>query len=113
MVQMSAKTGRQSAVRRELIFASRTTSPSTTLDAIKVGTHPPSTWQTIQFETEARDPLPSVAGWHDSAADSPNAVVDYGGERLYVVIASEVERLAHRTNVSFHKQRANIGLKAR
>jgi hypothetical protein len=52
-------------------------------------------------------------GRHHGPTDASNAVIDCAGMRLYVVVTSEVERLAHRMNVSFRKQRANIGLKAR
>jgi hypothetical protein len=51
--------------------------------------------------------------WHDGATDSADPVVDDGGVRLYVVILSEIERLAHCTNVTLCEERANIRLKTR
>lgn len=56
---------------------------------------------------------PRWRGRHHGPTDTSNAVIDCAGMRLYVVVTSEVERLAHRANVLFRKQRANIGLKAR
>jgi hypothetical protein len=65
-----------------------------------------SRWRPRTFSSRWR-------GRHDGPTDASNAVIDCAGMRLYVVVTSEVERLAHRLNVSFRKQWANIGLKAR
>jgi hypothetical protein len=52
-------------------------------------------------------------GRHNGAADSTNAIVDGGSVLLDVIVASQVERLAHALNVSLRKERADIYLKAR
>jgi len=46
-------------------------------------------------------------------ADAANAVVDCRRMRFDVVVACQVEGLAHRPNVSISKQWANVGLIAR
>jgi len=50
---------------------------------------------------------------HHSAADAANAVIDGRCMRLDVIVACQVERLAHRPNVSLSEQWANVGLIAR
>ena len=52
-------------------------------------------------------------GRHDRPTDPTNPVVDGGGVRFHVVIAREIERLAHRVNVSLREERENVRVKAR
>jgi hypothetical protein len=52
-------------------------------------------------------------GRHYGAADPTNAIVDGGRVLLDVIVASQVERLAHALNVSLRKERADVHLKAR
>jgi hypothetical protein len=52
-------------------------------------------------------------GRHYGAADSTNAIVDGDSVLLDVIVTSQVKRLAHASNVSLSKERANVHLKAR
>jgi hypothetical protein len=52
-------------------------------------------------------------GWHDSAADSPNPLVDDRPVRLYVITTGQMEGLTHRVNVLSGNERANVRLKTR
>ena len=57
--------------------------------------------------------LSSRRRWrHDSPANPANAIVDHGGMRFYIIVVSEIERLAHRVDVPLRKKRENIGVKA-
>jgi hypothetical protein len=57
----------------------------------------------------------SIWGWgrHYRSADSPDAIVDGSSVLLDVIVTSQVERLAHASNVPFRKERADVSLKAR
>ena len=49
---------------------------------------------------------------HDSAANPANPVEDGGRMSLYVIITRQVERLAHRLNISLRKKWPDVGFEA-
>jgi hypothetical protein len=68
-----------------------------------------------EFNSRLRPRTLASRRWrrHHGPTDSPDAVVNDGGVRFYVLITCQIKRLTHRANVSVRKERANVRLKAR